>query len=146
MNIFEDILILILFFVLSLYVTSKLRKNDNISELINDIKTDLKETVINITHFSSKIKGIGLDDTLLTVLKYFIMNVEQHNNIAKSEDKPYLTGIDKKLLVISKLNDWLSHVMSSVDNANGFIEANQNKIESFIDDCILFSNRMNNKL
>lgn len=71
-------------------------------------------------------------------IKEFIMIVEEKNVMAKGKGETYLTGDEKKKSVVSRLSEWVSNLTGSVDNAVNFIENNQKKIESIIDDYVSF--------
>lgn len=58
--------------------------------------------------------------------------------MAKGKGETYLTGDEKKKSVVSRLSEWVSNLTGSVDNAVNFIENNQKKIESIIDDYVSF--------
>lgn len=142
MTTLEMLLILALFFVLALYITSKLRKNKKLSEIVNEVKTDLSETMINVGELVTNAKDIVFADTLLKAILEFIMIVEEKNIIAKTKGEQYLSGDEKKLSVISRLSEWIADVTGSVDKAVGYLENNHSKIETIIDDYVAFSNKM----
>lgn len=73
------------------------------------------------------------------------MIVEEKNRIAKEKGEVYLTGDDKKKAVVGRLCEWVSNVTGSIDKGFEFVEENQNKIESIINDYVSFSNKMEGK-
>lgn len=92
-----------------------------------------------------KAKEIIFDENIQKTIKEFIMIVEEKNRIAKLKGEAYLTGDEKKKVVVTRLTEWVSNLTGSIDNAVGFVETNQNKIESIIDDYVSFSNKMEGK-
>lgn len=52
---------------------------------------------------------------------------------------------DKKHAVIGRLSEWVSNLIGSNERAVYFVEDNQSKIESIIDEYISFSNKMHGK-
>lgn len=73
------------------------------------------------------------------------MIVEEKNRLAKAKGEAFLSGEEKKHEVISRLSEWISNVTGSVESAIDFVESNQNKIESIINDYVSFSNKMEGK-
>jgi hypothetical protein len=85
------------------------------------------------------------DETVQKTIKEFIMIVEEKNQIAKQKGEIFLAGDEKKQVVIQRLSEWVSNLTGSTEKAIGFVEDNQSKIESIIDDYISFSNKMHGK-
>ena len=142
MTMLNVILLVALILVLALYISSKLKNDEKLSEIINEVKDDLKATAINVSELVSKAKNIVFDDAVQKTIKEFIMIVEEKNNIAKIKGEQYLSGDEKKLSVISRLTEWISNTTGSADKAIEFVESNQSKIETIIDEYISFSNKM----
>ena len=65
--------------------------------------------------------------------------------MAKEKGEAFLAGDDKKLAVLQRLSEWVSNITGSTEKAVEFVESNQSKIESIIDDYISFSNKMQGK-
>jgi formyltetrahydrofolate synthetase len=145
MTMLEVILTVLLIGVCILYATSKYSKNKDLNSIILDVKEDLKESADNISELVLKAKDIIFDENIQKTIKEFIMIVEEKNRIAKAKGETYLSGDEKKKAVISRLTEWVSNLTGSVDNAIDFVESNQTKIESIIDDYIAFSNKMEGK-
>lgn len=145
MTILEIILLVALLLMIALYLTSKLRKGKSFNEIIKEVKSDLIQTSSNVSELVTKAKEIIFDETIQKTIKEFIMIVEEKNSLAKGNGETYLTGDEKKKAVVSRLSEWVSNLTGSVDNAVSFIENNQKKIESIIDEHISFSNKMEGK-
>jgi hypothetical protein len=145
MTTFEVILLVISLFLLALYVTSKLGKDQSLNEVIKEVKDDLKNTAENVYELVSKAKDVIFDESIQKTIKEFIMIVEEKNQLAKIKGETYLTGDDKKLAVISRLSEWVSNITGSTEKAVEFVETNQSKIEAIIDDYVSFSNKMQGK-
>jgi HD superfamily phosphohydrolase len=142
MTTLEIILIITSLLLLALYVTSKLGKDQSLNDVIKEVKQDLKNTAENVSDLVSKAKDIVFDESVQKTIKEFIMIVEEKNRLAKEKGEAYLVGDDKKLAVISRLSEWVSNLTGSTEKAVTFVETNQSKIESIIDDYISFSNKM----
>ncbi len=145
MTTLEIVLLVISLLLLALYVTSKLGKDQSLNEVINEVKEDLKNTAENVYELVSKAKDVVFDESIQKIIKEFIMIVEEKNKLAKEKGEAYLAGDDKKLAVISRLSEWVSNVTGSTEKAVEFIETNQSKIDSIINDYISFSNKMQGK-
>jgi len=145
MTTLEIILLVISLLLLALYVTSKLGKNQYLNEVIKEVKLDLKNTVDNVYDLVSKATDIVFDDRVQKTIKEFIMIVEEKNQIAIHKGESFLAGDEKKLAVISRFSEWISNITGSTEKAVEFIENNQSKIESIIDDYVSFSNKMQGK-
>ena len=145
MTTLEIILLLALFAVIALYITSKLEKDKNLSEVIKEVKSDLIKTSANIADLVSKAKNIVFDESVQKAIKEFIMIVEEKNKLAHDKGEAFLSGDDKKKAVLLRLSEWVSNVSGSVENAVNFVETNQSRIDSVIEDYISFSNKMEGK-
>lgn len=145
MTMLEIILLVALLLMIALYLTSKLRKGKSFNEIIKEVKSDLIQTSNNVSELVSKAKDIVFDEAIQKTIKEFIMIVEEKNSLAKGKGETYLTGDEKKKAVVSRLSEWVSNLTGSVENAVNFIENNQKKIESIIDDYVSFSNKMEGK-
>lgn len=141
----EIILLVLLLGVSALYITSKLGKDKKLSDIINDVKADLIRTTNNVTELVVKAKDIVFDEQVQKAIKEFIMIVEEKNNLAKIKGETYLSGDEKKLAVVSRITEWVGNLTCSIDNAVDFVEKNQRKIESIIDEYVSFSNKMEGK-
>ena len=142
MTTLEIILLITSLLLLALYVTSKMGKDQPLSEVIKEVKKDLKNTADNVTELVIKAKDIVFDASVQKAIKEFILIVEEKNQLAKVKGEAYLTGDDKKLAVISRLSEWVSNITGSTEKAVEFVETNQSKIEAIINDYISFSNKM----
>lgn len=145
MTTLEIILLIALIAVLALYVTSKLGKNKSLADIVKEVKEDLTKTASNVTDLVIKAKDIIFDDTIQNAIKEFILIVEEKNVLAKEKGEQYLSGDDKKKEVILRLSEWISNTTGSVTKAVDFIESNESKISSIIDDYVSFSNKMEGK-
>ena len=145
MTTLEIILLITSLLLLALYVTSKLEKDQPLSEVIKEVKKDLKNTADNVTDLVIKAKDIVFDASVQKAIKEFILIVEEKNRLAKDKGEAYLAGDEKKLAVISRLSEWVSNLTGSTEKAVEFVETNQSKIEAIIDDYISFSNKMQGK-
>jgi len=145
MTTLEIILLIISLLLLALYVTSKTGKEQSLHEVIKEVKQDLKNTAENVYELVNKAKEVVFDESVQKTIKEFIMIVEEKNKLAKDKGESYLAGDDKKLAVISRLSEWVSNITGSTEKAVEFVETNQSKIETIIDDYISFSNKMQGK-
>jgi len=145
MTTLEIVLLIISLLLLALYVTSKMGKEQSLHEVIKEVKQDLKNTAENVYELVNKAKEVVFDESVQKTIKEFIMIVEEKNKLAKDKGESYLAGDDKKLAVISRLSEWVSNVTGSTEKAVEFVETNQSKIETIIDDYISFSNKMQGK-
>jgi len=142
MTTLEIILLITSLLLLALYVTSKMGKDQPLSEVINEVKKDLKNTADNVTELVIKAKDIVFDASVQKAIKEFILIVEEKNRLSKDKGEAFLSGDDKKLAVISRLSEWVSNITGSTEKAVEFVETNQSKIEAIINDYISFSNKM----
>lgn len=145
MTTFEIVLLIALIGVIALYVTSKLSKNKSITEVLKEVKDDLKGTANNVVDLVNKAKDIVFDDNIQKAIKEFILIVEEKNTIAKAKGEQYLSGDDKKKEVILRLSEWVSNTTGSLTKAVEFVESNESKINSIIDEYVSFSNKMEGK-
>lgn len=145
MTTLEVVLLIVVVFLLALYVTSKLGKEQSFKQVINEVKGDLKNTTDNLYDLVNKATDIVFDDSVQKTIKEFIMIVEEKNRIAKEKGETYLSGDDKKLAVVTRFSEWVSNVTGSAEKAVEFVENNQSKIERIIEDYISFSNKMQGK-
>jgi hypothetical protein len=142
MTTLEIILLITSLLLLALYVTSKMGKDQPLSEVIKEVKKDLKITADNVTDLVIKAKDIVFDASVQKAIKEFILIVEEKNRLAKDKGEAFLSGDDKKLAVVSRLSEWVSNITGSTEKAVEFVETNQSKIEAIINDYISFSNKM----
>ena len=142
MTTLEIILLITSLLLLALYVTSKMGKDQPLSEVIKEVKKDLKNTADNVTELVIKAKDIVFDASVQKAIKEFILIVEEKNRLAKDKGEAFLSGDDKKLAVVSRLSEWVSNITGSTEKAVEFVEINQSKIEAIINDYISFSNKM----
>ena len=145
MTILEVTLLTLLVVVSLLYLSSKYSESKTLHCIINEVKSDLKETASNVSDLVVKAKDIVFDANIQSTVKEFIMIVEEKNQIAKAKGESYLSGIEKKKAVISRLTGWISNLTGSIEQAVGFVEVNQSKIDTIIDDYVAFSNKMEGK-
>lgn len=145
MTTLEIILLIALIAVLALYITSKLGKDKDLNEVIKEVKSDLIKTSVNIAELVSKAKNIVFDESVQKAIKEFILIVEEKNKLARDKGEAFLSGDDKKKAVVSRLSEWVSNVTGSAENAVNFVETNQSRIDSVIEDYISFSNKMEGK-
>jgi len=145
MTILEIILLILNIALASLYITSKLKDNKNLASIVKEVKEDIKLSSEAVSDLVSKAKDIVFDETVQKTIKEFIMIVEEKNQLAKSKGETHLTGDDKKHAVIGRLSEWVSNLTGSTERAVHFVEYNQSKIESIIDEYISFSNKMHGK-
>ena len=117
-------------------------KDQSLSDVIKEVKQDLKNTAENVSDLVIKAKDIVFDETVQKTIKEFIMIVEEKNQLAKAKGEAYLTGEDKKLAVVSRLSEWVSNLTGSTEKAVTYVENNQAKIDAIINDYISFSNKM----
>lgn len=142
MTTLEIILLIATLLLLALYVTSKMGKDQSLSDVIKEVKQDLKNTAENVSDLVVKAKDIVFDENVQKTIKEFIMIVEEKNQLAKAKGEAYLTGEDKKLAVVSRLSEWVSNLTGSTEKAVTYVENNQAKIDAIINDYISFSNKM----
>ena len=142
MTTLEIIFLIASLLLLALYVTSKMGKDQSLSEVIKEVKQDLKNTAENVSELVTRAKEVVFDESVQKIIKEFIMIVEEKNRLAKEKGEAYLIGDDKKLAVVSRLSEWVSNLTGSTEKAVEFVETNQSKIEAIIDDYISFSNKM----
>ena len=142
MTTLEIILLITSLLLLALYVTSKLGKDQTLSDVIKEVKEDLKNTADNVTDLVLKAKDIVFDASVQKAIKEFILIVEEKNRLAKDQGEAFLSGDEKKLAVVSRLSEWVSNITGSTEKAVEFVETNQSKIDSIINDYISFSNKM----
>lgn len=145
MTTLDIILLIALIAVLALYITSKLGKDKDLNEVIKEVKSDLIKTTINVAELVSKAKNIVFDESVQKAIKEFILIVEEKNKLARDKGEAFLSGDDKKQAVLSRLSEWIGNVTGSVENAVNFVETNQSRIDSAIEDYISFSNKMEGK-
>lgn len=62
-------------------------------------------TASNVSELVSKTKTIVLDKSVLTVIKEFIMMVEEKNKLAKAKGESFLSGDEKKQAVVLRLSE-----------------------------------------
>jgi len=142
MTTLEIILLIATLLLLALYVTSKMGKDQSLSDVIKEVKQDLKNTAENVSDLVVKAKDIVFNENVQKTIKEFIMIVEEKNQLAKAKGEAYLTGEDKKLAVVSRLSEWVSNLTGSTEKAVTYVENNQAKIDAIINDYISFSNKM----
>jgi flagellar hook-basal body complex protein FliE len=142
MTTLEIVLLITSLLLLALYVTSKMGKDQSFTEVIKEVKEDLTRTAENVSELVQKAKDIVFDESIQKTLKEFIMIVEEKNRLAKDKGEAFLAGDEKKRAVISRLSEWVSNLTGSTEKAITFVESNQSKIESIIDEYISFSNKM----
>jgi hypothetical protein len=142
MTTLEVILLITSLLLIALYVTSKMGKEQPLSEIIQEVKKDLKNTADNVSDLVIKAKDIVFDASVQKAIKEFILIVEEKNRLAKDKGEAFLSGDDKKIAVISRLSEWVSNITGSTEKAVEFVETNQSKIDAIINDYISFSNKM----
>jgi hypothetical protein len=142
MTTLEIILLITTLLLLALYVTSKLNKDQSFTEVIKEVKSDLVRTASNVSDLVLKATDIIFDESVQKTIKEFIMIVEEKNRLAKDKGEAFLAGDEKKKAVISRLSEWVGNLTGSTEKALSFVETNQSKIESIIDEYISFSNKM----
>ena len=145
MTILEIVLLIALLLVIALYVNSKLGKDKSLNEVIKEVKADLVKTSENVADLVSKATKIVFDESVQKAIKEFILIVEEKNKISHEKGEAYLSGDEKKKAVLLRLSEWISNVTGSVENAVNFVETNQSRIDSVIEDYISFSNKMEGK-
>jgi len=145
MTILEIVLLTALLLVIALYVNSKLGKDKSLNEVIKEVKADLVKTSENVANLVSKATNIVFDESVQKVIKEFILIVEEKNKLSHAKGEAFLSGDEKKKAVILRLSEWISNVTGSVENAVNFVETNQSRIDSVIEDYISFSNKMEGK-
>ncbi len=132
-------------FITAMYISNKLGPNKTFNQLVEDVKKDLTETVLNIGELVVKAKEIVFDSQFTDAIKEFILIVEEKNLLAKSKGEIYLKGNEKQLEVVRRLTDWVSNLTGSAELGVSFIEDNKSKIDIVINDFIAFSNKMEGK-
>lgn len=142
MTTLEIILLITTLLLLALYVTSKLGKDRTLADVIAEVKSDLVQTAANVSDLVQKAKDIVFDESVQKTIKEFILIVEEKNRLAKEKGEAFLAGDEKKKAVISRLSEWVGNLTGSTEKALSFVETNQSKIESIIDEYISFSNKM----
>ena len=145
MTTLEIILLITSLLLLALYVTSKSGKDQSLNDVIKEVKQDLKNTAENVSDLVSKAKDIVFDASLQKAIKEFILIVEEKNRLAKDKGEAFLAGDEKKKAVFLRLSEWVSNVTGSTEKAIAFVENNQSKIETIINDYVSFSNKMEGK-
>ncbi|QLY40161.1 hypothetical protein HF295_04505 [Hujiaoplasma nucleasis] len=145
MTTLESILLVTNVLTLVLYVSSKYKEGTNLSTIIKEVKDDIKSSSEVVSDLVSKATDIVFDESIQKTIKEFIMIVEEKNQIAKEKGESFLMGNEKKHAVIKRLSEWVANLSGSTEKAIGFVEDNQSKIESIIDDYISFSNKMHGK-
>jgi len=96
MTTLEIILLIASLLLLALYVTSKMGKDQSLSEVIKEVKQDLKNTAENVSELVTRAKEVVFDESVQKIIKEFIMIVEEKNRLAKEKGEAYLIGDDKK--------------------------------------------------
>ena len=142
MTTLEIVLLIFSLLLLALYVTSKMGKDRSFADVIKEVKEDLTRTAENVSDLVQKATDIVFDENVQKAIKEFIMIVEEKNRLAKDKGEAFLAGDEKKKAVFLRLSEWVSNVTGSTEKAISFVENNQSKIESIIDDYISFSNKM----
>lgn len=142
MTTLEIILLITSLLLLALYVTSKMGKDQTFAAVIKEVKDDLTRTAENVSDLVQKAKDIVFDESIQKTIKEFIMIVEEKNRLAKDKGEAFLAGDEKKKAVVSRLSEWVSNLTGSIEKAITFVETNQSKIESIIDEYVSFSNKM----
>lgn len=145
MTTLEIVLLITSLLLLALYITSKIGRDQSFTDVIKEVKEDLKNTAENVSELVIKAKDIVFDESIQKTIKEFIMIVEEKNRLAIDKGESYLAGDDKKKAVISRLSEWVSNLTGSTEKAISFVETNQSKIESIINDYVSFSNKMQGK-
>lgn len=145
MTTLEIVLSVAVVLLLVLYIVAKLRENGNLSTIVKDVKEDLKASSEVVAELVTKATDIVFDESIQKTIKEFIMIVEEKNQLAKSKGEVCLAGDEKKVAVIQRLSEWVSNLTGSTEKAIEFVENNQSKIESIIDDYVSFSNKMHGK-
>mgnify|MGYP000903249660 CR=1 FL=1 len=145
MTTLEIVLLITSLMLLVLYITSKIGKDQSFADVIKEVKEDLKNTAENVSELVIRAKDIVFDESIQKTIKEFIMIVEEKNRLAIDKGEAYLAGDDKKKAVISRLSEWVSNLTGSTEKAINFVETNQSKIESIINDYVSFSNKMQGK-
>lgn len=146
MSTLDIILMIVIVFLILLYLSSKFSKNKTFSEVAKEIKEDVKTTVDNLQKAKSIIKASGLDDLIGAVIKKYILSVEKDNGRKKENGESYLSGSEKKQLVITQLTDWVESIFESYEDAENYVSQNLKKIDDKIEDYISFNNEMINKI
>jgi len=77
MTTLEIILLIATLLLLALYVTSKMGKDQSLSDVIKEVKQDLKNTAENVSDLVVKAKDIVFDENVQKTIKEFIMIVEE---------------------------------------------------------------------
>jgi len=142
MTTLEIVLLIISLLLLALYVTSKMGKDQSLAEIVKEVKSDLVRTADNVADLVVKATEIVFDENVQKAIKEFIMIVEEKNRLAKDKGEAFLAGDEKKKAVFLRLSEWVSNVTGSTEKAIAFVEDNQSKIETIINDYVSFSNKM----
>jgi len=145
MTTLEIVLLIISLLLLALYVTSKMGKDQSLAEIVKEVKADLVRTADNVADLVVKATEIVFDENVQKAIKEFIMIVEEKNRLAKDKGEAFLAGDEKKKAVFLRLSEWVSNVTGSTEKAISFVENNQSKIETIINDYVSFSNKMEGK-
>jgi hypothetical protein len=145
MTTLEVILLIAVILLLALYVTSKMGKDQSLAEIVKEVKADLVRTADNVADLVVKATEIVFDENVQKAIKEFIMIVEEKNRLAKDKGEAFLAGDEKKKAVFLRLSEWVSNVTGSTEKAISFVENNQSKIETIINDYVSFSNKMEGK-
>jgi phage-related protein len=145
MTTFEIFLVVTNLLTLVLYVTSKYKEGTSLTEVIKEVKRDIKNSSEVVSELVTKATDIVFDESIQKTIKEFIMIVEEKNQLAKQKGESFLLGDEKKYAVIKRLSEWVANLSGSTEKAVKFVEDNQSKIESIIDDYISFSNKMHGK-
>lgn len=142
MTTLEILLVMVSLVAIGLYFGSKFKTNDSLENVVKDIKKDIKASSDVLSSLAVKAKEIIFDESIQKVIKEFIMIVEEKNIIAKEKGERLLSGEDKKKAVVLRLSEYVANIVGEVDEAVSFIENNQVKIDSIINDYVSFSNKM----
>ncbi len=118
MTTLDIILLIVALFLLALYVTSKIGKDQSINDVIKEVKEDLKNTAENVSELVSKAKEVVFDESVQKTIKEFILIVEEKNRIAKDKGEAFLAGDDKKLAVVQRLSEWVSNITGSTEKVS----------------------------
>ncbi|MFA7105720.1 MAG: hypothetical protein WC154_00315 [Candidatus Izemoplasmatales bacterium] len=145
MTTLEIVLSVAVVLLVVLYIVAKFRENGKLSLIVKDVKEDLKASSDVVSSLVSKATEIVFDESIQKTIKEFIMIVEEKNQLAKEKGEVFFTGDEKKQAVIQRLSEWVSNLTGSTDKTLSFVEENQSKIESIIDDYVSFSNKMHGK-
>jgi len=142
MTTLEIVLLIAVILLLALYITSKIEKDKSLVEVVKEVKSDLVRTADNVAGLVIKATEIVFDESVQKAIKEFIMIVEEKNRLAKDKGEAFLAGDEKKKAVFLRLSEWVSNITGSTEKAIAFVENNQSKIETIINDYVSFSNKM----